>query len=380
MSHAVRWTAKKIAQRLKLIEPLVYRRHKTIGPFRYKSLPGPDQAGAPVGPDVNDSEWEIVRANSYWGAWLTDFALRSAFSVPAKWDPAALVALHLPLGEAGDFSHPEALVYVDGAPLTGCDRHHQEVRLPDAVRDGQPHALALHGWTGIGGVQSGDLSTKLYLRQCSVVQIDLPTRDLIVAARVALGIAEALGANDPARGRLLNALDAAFRLLDTRDPLGDAFYASVGPAVDALRAGIEAAGPPLDVDLVATGHAHLDVAWLWTLGETRGKASPHLPQRAAADGAVPRVSLHPEPAAAIRIRPPGLPGAVRGIRQQVAEGRWEPSAACGSRPTATSPARNRWRGSFCWAAAFSARTSARAPNRRCCGCPMCLAMPGTCRS
>ncbi len=71
---------------------------------------------------------------------------------------------------------------------------------------------------------------------------------------------------------LLNALDAAFKLIDLREPFGDAFYASIPAALDALQAGIDAAGKPLDVSIVATGHAHIDVAWLWTLGQTRRKA------------------------------------------------------------------------------------------------------------
>ena len=71
---------------------------------------------------------------------------------------------------------------------------------------------------------------------------------------------------------LLNALDDAFKLLDLREPFGDAFYASVPAAHAALQTGIEKAGAPMDVSIVATGHAHIDVAWMWTLGQTRRKA------------------------------------------------------------------------------------------------------------
>ena len=76
----------------------------------------------------------------------------------------------------------------------------------------------------------------------------------------------------PQHGALLNALDEAFNVLDTREPFGEAFYASVPPAYAALRDGIAKAGPPLTSSSTATGHAHIDVAWLWTLGQTRRKA------------------------------------------------------------------------------------------------------------
>jgi|ERR1019366_9737553 alpha-mannosidase len=81
-----------------------------------------------------------------------------------------------------------------------------------------------------------------------------------------------LDENVPARGKLLYALDQAFKLLDTREPFGEAFYTSVASAHAALRSGLAQAGAPLDVHVGATGHAHIDVAWLWTLGQTRPTA------------------------------------------------------------------------------------------------------------
>jgi len=180
--------------------------------------------------------------------------------------------LYLPLGEAGDFSHPEALVYIDGEPYAACDRHHQEILLKPEWADGKHHTLALHGWTGLGGSTSSDPFTRLYMRPCAVVQIHQPTRDFIALARVALETAQVLEENHPARYELLNALDEAFIALDTRDPLdSDHFYQSVESATQVLKTCIENSAP-LDIVVHATGHAHIDVAWLWTLGQTRRKS------------------------------------------------------------------------------------------------------------
>ena len=93
----------------------------------------------PLGPRVDDSDWPVIEPDTYWGSWMTDFALRGHFRVPADWEPEYPVALYLPLGEAGDFSHPEALAYIDGVPYAACDRHHQEIQLPAEWRDGQDH-------------------------------------------------------------------------------------------------------------------------------------------------------------------------------------------------------------------------------------------------
>ena len=110
------------------------------------------------------------------------------------------------------------------------------------------------------------------MKPCAVVLIDQPTRDFVATARVAHGIADNLPDDAPERGMLLNALDGAFKLIDLREPFGDAFYASVPKAYAALQSGIDRAGVPMDVSIVSTGHAHIDVAWKWTLGQTRRKA------------------------------------------------------------------------------------------------------------
>ena len=115
MYHRTRWTPEKIKQRLELITPLAYRRQKALPSFRYHELNGP-RALPPLGGDVDDSGWLEISADEYWGPWMQDFVLRTTFTIPDEWDRAGPVALYLPLGDAGDFSHPEALAYIDGKP------------------------------------------------------------------------------------------------------------------------------------------------------------------------------------------------------------------------------------------------------------------------
>src|ERR1051325_10923616 len=153
MYHRTRWTFEKIKQRLELIAPLVYIKRKSLSSFYYREL---DSAltPPPIGMEVDESNWQEVNANEYWGSWMQNFVLRTTFTIPEEWDQSQSVALFLPLGEAGDFSHPEALAYIDGEPYATCDRHHQEILLAPEWLDGREHTLALHGWTGLGGFAS----------------------------------------------------------------------------------------------------------------------------------------------------------------------------------------------------------------------------------
>ena len=378
MLHKVRWTAEKISQRVELVESLVYRRRQPLGPFRYHRLPDPM---TPPPLEATDDDWPEIAPYSHWGQRFTDYLLNNTFTVPSDWDPDMPVALYLPLGEPGDFSHPESLAYIDGEAYAACDRHHQEILLPAQWRDGQPHKLALHTWAGLIPPYSPVDDPGLYARESAVVQIDQPTRDFAVTARVALGIATNLDDDEPAKGKLLNALDAAFLELDLREPFGDAFYASVSAAHAVLKAGIADAGPSLDVHVAATGHAHIDVAWLWTLGQTRRKAGRTFHTVLRLMEQFPDYHFTQS-----------QPQLYDYVRQDYPE-LFEAIKATGGRRALGNHRRHVGRGGLqslrpgiagapvsAWAASSSASTSARAWKRRCCGCRMSLAMPGICRS
>ncbi len=385
MYHDMRWTVKKIGQRIQLVDSLVHRRTQPIGPFRYKEMPapkpeGPVAAGVPVAADVDDGDWQKIPAYSHWGKRYTDFVLRTEFAVPAGWTADGPVALYLPLGEPGDFSHPEALAYADGVSFAACDRHHQEIPLPPELSDGAQHLLALHGWTGLIESSTSEDDPGLYMKPCAVVLIDQPTRDFVATARVAHGIAENLpddvaGTRHVAQraGRRLQAARPARalrrRLLrqraesPRRTPIGH-------------RQGRRAHGRQHRLHRPRPHRCRLEVdAW-----PDAAQGRPHLPHRPASHGAVPGLSLHPKPAPTLRLRAPGLPGALRSRSANASPtdaGR--PSAECGWRPTATCPARNRWRASSCWAAPSSASTTARWIHP-CSGCRTSSATLGTCRN
>ena len=353
MHHDIRFTLRKITQRLKLIEPLVYREREPLAPFRFYGH------GDVLADDRDHTSRRAppieIPPNSFWGRPRMEFVLRSVFSVewangrmgeaagkrfahspirpfahstarPFDRSPIRPFAysLFLPIGEAGDFSHPEALVVIDDEPWAACDRHHQEVPLKPEHCDGETHTLELRGWTGLGGWRS-EVEKPLYMGECAVVRVDGPTREFVALVRVALGVAENLPEDDPARARLLNALEVAFKILDTRDPLGgERFYESVGPALEALQGETAEAGPPLDVVIHAAGHAHIDVAWLWTLGQTREKSRRTFTNVMRLMEQFPEYRFtqsQPQLYEYVREDDPALFAA---IRERVREGRWEP--------------------------------------------------------
>lgn len=319
MYHKTHWTEDKIKQRLALLDTLVYRQRQQLPAFRYQVVSGPEP-DPPVNPDV--SGWETIEPHSYWAKAKVDFLLHTTFQVPAEWSPDLPVALYLPLGDAGSFSHPETLAYIDGQPLAACDRHHQEILLPKKWCDGQTHTLLLHGWTGNTN-RLGE-NARLFMYLCAVVQLDQPTRDFIATARVAVGIAAGLGEDETAKGKLLNALDVAFKVLDIREPIGDAFYVSILQAREILNAGLAESGAPREVTIAAAGHAHIDVAWLWTLAQTRRKAGRTFHTVLHLMDQFPNYKFtQSQPQLYDYVRQ-DYPELFDAIKKQVAAGRWEP--------------------------------------------------------
>ncbi len=266
-----RWpfTEEKIASRLALIEPFIFRRKLCLPHFKLLTL-NEAMTDAPICADP--SNWEEVPHQSYWGQSDLNFVLKSHFQVPPDWN-AEKLALHLPLGELGDiFNHPEALVHIDQAPIGSADRYHHTLPLAAALADGAEHVLSLHGWTGLAGWPPNPNSkAKLFMGTPSLVERD---EALLAFHQLASAVFDTVCVLDPAgseRPALLDALDCAFKLLDTRDPIGDMLYNSVPAAHAVLESGIAAAGAPLDATLHGIGHAHMDIAYLWPISQIRLK-------------------------------------------------------------------------------------------------------------
>jgi alpha-mannosidase len=269
IKHNIGFTVEKITARLALVESLVYRKKLALEPFKYRELP------KPAALDFSDfdaqmASAEVIRPFTHWGQKKMDFVFQGFFEVPADWHSDGPVALHLPIGNAKDmhFPHPETLVYVDRTALTGSDLFHQEITLPARYCRGKKHELILHGWTRTINSPAGDC---LYMQPCAAVLIDQKTRDFAATARTALDAARVIPEDSPAKWHLLNALDAAFKQLDIRQPFTDSFYTSVEAARATLVEGISRAGSPLDVEIIAVGHSHIDTAWLWPIAQTRLK-------------------------------------------------------------------------------------------------------------
>jgi alpha-mannosidase len=170
-----------------------------------------------------------------------------------------------------------------------------------------------------------------------------------VLARTLLGVADALPEGDVTATALLAALDAAYRTLDLRagwnsEPL----RASASVALPALRAAV-----PHGVDqrptVVASGHAHLDVAWLWPVWRTRQKVAHTVASALHLMDRYPDYHFSLSAPQTWQFLREDTPELFERVRQRAAEGRLEPVGVFwlesdGNLPSGESFVRQVWHG------------------------------------
>lgn len=291
-------------------------------------LPLPDwstiaePAATRVPPAPDDPAWEPFRVGEWWGrsdefpwAWFY-----RRVTVPDGWE-GRQVALHVRLGEENRPRYPEALAYVDGTARQGIDRHHDLVYLSDAATPGAAYDIALEAWRGQGAMEER-------LHRTELVWIDPDAQAFYFDAQVALEVATALPEDDYARVHLIHALEEAFLLVDFREPLADAFYDSLRAARERLRQVRESIPlPPRHERVRAIGHAHIDVAWLWPLAQTRQKAARTFSTALRLMERYPDYHFICSQAQLYRFIEEDYPELLEAIRERVAEGRWEVNGA-----------------------------------------------------
>jgi alpha-mannosidase len=234
--------------------------------WQYKEGHFPNGAAADAAP----SPWRDFLPGMRWGGRDRHYWFRSDLAIPAAFQGQTL-ALQVATGqtkEAWDATNPQFFLYLDGTLIQGLDVNHREVifaRGGDA--DGsRSYRIDLAAYSGMLE-QRSDLEVRL-------VAVDEPIKEFYYDLWVPLLVAQELPENDERRQALLEVLNGAVNRLDLRKPYSEPFYASLAAAADFLRQGLaaleERPEPPL---ATCVGHTHIDVAWLWTLAQTREKAA-----------------------------------------------------------------------------------------------------------
>lgn len=178
-------------------------------------------------------------------------------------EPGKKLYFFLSTGYEGEWDsiNPQGILYLDGVLTQGLDINHQYALLePDREYD-----LVVYMYTGM-------LRPIQARFEASLVWIDAEVEGLYYDLKVPLDATACMESNSPDYWRIMHALEKAVGLVDLRCPLSEAFYESIRSAREYMErefyAGICGGNAPV---VHCVGHTHIDVAWLWTLDQTREK-------------------------------------------------------------------------------------------------------------
>ena len=300
------------------LRPLIERSNTDIVKWQTKKklFMRPEEA------DLDPMPWE--RFDSSTDRWFgkdTYYWFRAQFTVPQSMDQKCIfLKIHTQIEEWDDGRNPQFLLFVDGQAVQGQDMNHREVRLTDCAEAGRTYTLDLQAYTGI---LHNEFSLKV-----TAAETDLALMKLYYDLKAP---ADAYRYNRMPEGRtrslLVEALNGAVNQLDLRTPHSKAFDESVVTAQSYIDAHLYQ-NPELcgHDELIASciGHTHIDVAWWWTVSQTREKTARSFSTVLKLMDEYPDykfMSSQPQLYVFLKER---YPEVYAKLKQRVKEGRWIP--------------------------------------------------------
>ncbi|MDV4150718.1 alpha-mannosidase [Clostridium sp. AL.422] len=216
---------------------------------------------------AKEDEWREFKSGDLWGGRDCHGWFKCSIEVPENLE-GKIVALDFHTFDEGwDATNPQFILYVNGEEIQGLDINHREVILTHKAIAGTKYDIDLHAYAGMLADKKATLYGKL-------VEIDMDSRELYWNLKVPVDVCKELDKEDKNRIDMITVLNEAINLVDLRRPKSKEYDESVKEANKFLNEKFygELCGHE-DVIATCVGHTHIDVAWLWTVAQTREKVA-----------------------------------------------------------------------------------------------------------
>lgn len=268
--------------------------------------------------NIETSDWDYFECGKdRWGAKDKHYWFRTEVTIPEKFSGKPVV-YELKTGREGEWDvlNPQFLVYVNGNLIQGLDINHREIILSEAVEAGQKYFIALYAYTGMKG-DLLELNSRLLI-------LDREAEKLYYNIKVPLDVAAILGKEDKRRLDILDYLNNVVNLLDLRKAFTKNFYLSIIEANDYLNTEFyEKYCGSDDIIAYCVGHTHIDVAWLWTIAQTREKAVRSFSTVLSLMKQYPEYKFMSSQPQLYKFVKEDHPEIYEEIKERIKEGRWE---------------------------------------------------------
>lgn len=279
-------------------------------PCGYKESNTPPEEG--FLPFENGCRWGTGNDSHAW--------FRFSIDLPdgMKNDPTA--ALRVTTDRSGwDARNPQFICYINGVMRQGVDTNHREVLLNLPGEERSSFDVLLYAYTG-PHIPDASLSVSVVTKHPEVEKL---WYDISVPAR-ALDCTEK---NTREYMSTLTALSRAVGIVDFLEPRGEAFFESVKAADDWLQKNFYGRCSGNGTSVICIGHTHIDVAWLWTVKQTREKAQRSFATVVELMKRYPEYRFMSSQAYLYKAVKEEAPELYEEIKKMVAAGRWEVEGA-----------------------------------------------------
>ena len=269
--------------------------------------------------DKDETSWKpFCQKTMKWYGPDKHYWFRADYTVPQEMKGQTMrLYVKTQIDEWDDARNPQFLLFVNDKATQGLDMNHRIVNLTSDAVPGETWRLDLQAYTG---TLHGEFDMIMEMQQVDT-RIEKLYFDLIVPLQAFTRMKK----EDKVRMDLENVLNETVNLLDLRTPYSEGFYASLEKAQAYIDKALYEDMTGYD-EVVATciGHTHIDVAWLWTVEQTREKTARSFSTVLKLMEEFPNykfMSSQPQLYEFLKERYPDL---YAQIKERVKEGRWEP--------------------------------------------------------
>lgn len=273
----------------------------------------------PADADASDAPWQAFDSRTmHWYGPDRHYWFHTQYTVPASEAGKPLwLILHTQIEEWDDGKNPQFLLFLDDEIIQGMDMNHREVLLTESAEAGHTYHFEIQSYTGT-------LHNEFQLLG-EIAEISKPVHELYYDLQVPLWALDRMNPQDKTRIDMETVLNETINLLDLRQVYSEEFYRSVDSAHEYIQQKLykEMAGYD-EVIASCIGHTHIDVAWWWTVAQTREKVARSFATVLKLMEEYPDykfMSSQPQLYAFLKERYPEM---YAKIKERVKEGRWEP--------------------------------------------------------
>ena len=326
----------KIVSRADWLEELIYQPLLEIEleiaeSDNYIPLQGADSLK--YSPIKNNTAWGQEWGSAWFrGSYQIDTQIRE--EITAREDFRLLLA-----AETGG----ESLVYIDGQPAGALDRQHGEILLQSSELEPGSHRIMIQSYAGHRVPEITPMPTELQknrfteadfltelppvYQHCRLVMRNQAAWQLYFDLTTLLEVARGLPRESLRRHQLFKVLSRTVDQITWETEDREKRNREFVRAAEELAPELAKQNSPTTPELNLIGHAHIDIAWLWPLAETRRKCARTFATQLRLMKEYPEFHFIQSQAKVYQLVEEYYPDIFAGVQEAVKSGRWEVEGA-----------------------------------------------------